>query len=399
MFVWDEDLGVSNQSVARYLAKGSGADSQIIRRFCKGTASPQDVVVARNFGTEGIKEASLFTLGHERADLAAVHRDDAASSRSPVSTTSSSTSIDACPGSAPGAYVPDAPDQRPRASAATTAPPSTGPIRPTTVRAITGYYLEQTPGRHGARPVRRPTGITGAQVNGLTNGQSYTFRVRAANVLGPGPYSAPTGAVTPGPSTPDAPTIGTATPDPAVNGQATITWSIPVGLQQRRLPRSSGYKVYAQHAPDAPIVRRRQQPGGHERDGHRARRTTPTYAFQVSARNAYGEGSPSALVERGADAAGQARDADRDVHRRARTRWTSRSRCRRAATSRRFTNFRAHVIETEHVHDAGGGGDRVPRRDADHVHAHGHRHRVVAELQHQGPGPERDRLGPRVRPR
>ncbi|MGZ8805189.1 MAG: PulJ/GspJ family protein, partial [Microbacterium sp.] len=63
MFVWDEDLGVSNQSVARYLAQGSGAESRIIRRFCKGNAAPQDTVVARNFGIAGIKEASLFTVG------------------------------------------------------------------------------------------------------------------------------------------------------------------------------------------------------------------------------------------------------------------------------------------------------------------------------------------------
>ena len=194
------------------------------------------------------------------------------------------------PGSAPGAFVPDAPTNvhaigsNNRATVYWTDPSGNG-------AAITGYYLEQTPGGTVLGPFATD-GITGAQVNGLTNGQSYTFRVRAANVLGPGPYSAPTGAVTPGPSTPDAPVIGTATPDPAVNGQATITWTIPSGYNNGGAA-IVGYRVSAQHAPDAPIVVDVSNPAALSATVTGLADNT-TYAFRISALNAYGEGSPSA---------------------------------------------------------------------------------------------------------
>lgn len=290
MFVWDEDLGVSNQSVARYLAKGSGSDSKIIRRFCKGTASSQDVTVAGHFGTTGIQEASLFTLDDD-----GLTTPKCTSTECFIKITGEyefQLKVDRrVPGSAPGAYVPDAPTNvhalgsNNRATVYWTDPSDNG-------AAITGYYLEQMPGGAMLGPFATD-GITGAQVNGLTNGQSYTFRVRAANVLGPGPYSVPTGAVTPGPSTPDAPTIGTATPDPAVNGQATVSWTIPSGYNNGGAA-IVGYKVYAQHAPDAPVVVDVSNPATMSTTITGLADNT-TYGFRVSARNSYGEGSPSAL--------------------------------------------------------------------------------------------------------
>jgi hypothetical protein len=289
MFVWDEDLGVSNQRVARYLAKGSGSDSQIIRRFCKGTASSQDVVVARNFGLEGIQEASLFTLGDNGLTSPQCTATDCYIQIS--GEYNFRLKVDRrVPGSAPGAFVPDAPTNvhaigsNNRATVYWTDPSDNG-------AAITGYYLEQTPGGAVLGPFATD-GITGAQVNGLTNSQSYTFRVRAVNVLGPGPYSAPTGAVTPGPSTPDAPVIGTATPDPAVNGKAAVTWTIPAGYNNGG-SAIVGYKVYAQHAPDAPIVVDVSDPAALSSTVTGLADNT-TYGLRVSARNAYGESSPSA---------------------------------------------------------------------------------------------------------
>ncbi|WP_375479875.1 fibronectin type III domain-containing protein [uncultured Jatrophihabitans sp.] len=57
---------------------------------------------------------------------------------------------------------------------------------------ITGYTVRSTPGGVTATGAGSP--IT---VSGLTNGVAYTFTVTAANRVGPGPASAPSGSVTP----------------------------------------------------------------------------------------------------------------------------------------------------------------------------------------------------------
>ncbi len=59
---------------------------------------------------------------------------------------------------------------------------------------ITGYTVTSSPGNRTAT-VNGST--TTAIVTGLTNGTSYTFTVRATNVIGTGPASAPSNAVTP----------------------------------------------------------------------------------------------------------------------------------------------------------------------------------------------------------
>ncbi len=344
MFVWDEDLGVSNQTVARYLAKGAGEESQIVRRFCQGTSSSEDVVVARNFGTPGLREASLFTLGEN-----GLVTPQCSATKCWIRITGEySFQLDVdrrVPGAAPGAFTPDAPTNvhalggNNRATVYWTEPADNG-------APISSYYLEQTPGGTVLGPFFAPatTGIIGVQVDGLSNGQSYTFRVRAANVLGPGPYSEPSGPVTPGPSTPDAPTIGAAIPDSAVNGRATIAWSIPPGYNDGGSP-IVGYKVYAQHAPDAPIVLSVEDAGA---TGTLAAGLSDNtrYTFQVSARNAYGEGSPSAtsleaLTLPGApgtptaEFSGTSGSVDVTFTPPASGDFTS------------FTTFRAHILETD----------------------------------------------------
>lgn len=291
MFVWDEDLGVNNQSVARYIAKGSGADSEIIRRYCKGNADAEDTIVARRFGTSGsLLDARLFLLG---ADGKPTPQCDA---------TSCFIQIDGAyklrldvdrrvPGAAPGALVPDTPTNvhaiggNNRVTVYWTDPADNG-------APITGYYLEQMPGGTVLGPFST-TGTGGAQVNGLANGQSYTFRVRAANVLGPGPYSDPTGAVTPGPTTPDALTITAVAADPAMNGRATVSWSTPSGYNDGGAA-VVGYKVYAVHAPSEPVVLSVSDPSATTAQVTGLSDNTQ-YAFQVSARNTYGEGTSSAL--------------------------------------------------------------------------------------------------------
>jgi hypothetical protein len=66
---------------------------------------------------------------------------------------------------------------------------------------------------------------TNTTITGLANGTSYTFTVAAANVVGSGPASSPSNAVTPtGPTVPGAPTGVTAT---AGLNSATVSWTAP----------------------------------------------------------------------------------------------------------------------------------------------------------------------------
>ena len=83
---------------------------------------------------------------------------------------------------------------------------------------ITGYTVTGNPG--GSCSVGNVLSCT---VTGLTNGVTYTFTVKAINIVGTGPASAPSNAVTPA-TVPGAPTGVTAT---AGNAQATITWAAP----------------------------------------------------------------------------------------------------------------------------------------------------------------------------
>ncbi|CAN5451747.1 hypothetical protein BH11PSE11_BH11PSE11_02650 [soil metagenome] len=90
--------------------------------------------------------------------------------------------------------------------------------------AITGYTVTSNP----AGGVDSNAGGTGLShvVTGLVNGTSYTFTVKATNIIGTGAASAASNSVTPTAvlSVPGAPIIGTAT---GGNAQATVTFSAP----------------------------------------------------------------------------------------------------------------------------------------------------------------------------
>ncbi len=83
---------------------------------------------------------------------------------------------------------------------------------------ITGYTATSSPGSITATGVGSPI-----KVNGLTNGQAYSFTVTATNANGTGPPSKASNIVTPS-TVPGAPTIGTAT---AGNAQATVSFTAP----------------------------------------------------------------------------------------------------------------------------------------------------------------------------
>jgi hypothetical protein len=86
---------------------------------------------------------------------------------------------------------------------------------------ITGYSVTATPG--GATQTATNTALT---FTGLTNGTSYTFKVRATNAVGMGAESAASNAVTPmaPANVPDPPANVVAV---AGNGSASVTWTAP----------------------------------------------------------------------------------------------------------------------------------------------------------------------------
>jgi predicted RNA-binding protein with TRAM domain len=104
-----------------------------------------------------------------------------------------------------------------QAQVAWTAPDSDGDS------PITGYTVTPYAGSTAQRPVHAAASATSATVTGLTNGQSYTFKVTATNDVGDGPGSQPSGAVTP-----EATIFDFATPPVVDSGDTT---SVELGVK------------------------------------------------------------------------------------------------------------------------------------------------------------------------
>ncbi|MCA1702431.1 MAG: fibronectin type III domain-containing protein [Actinobacteria bacterium] len=89
--------------------------------------------------------------------------------------------------------------------------------------AITGYDVAVVNPTTGAELRVVSTIGSGTEIDGLTNGTQYAFKVRAINSQGTGPYSTTSGSVAPA-GRPFPPGSVEATPG---NGQATVTWTPP----------------------------------------------------------------------------------------------------------------------------------------------------------------------------
>ena len=69
-FRWDKDLGDNGQTVVRYLARGTGTGSQVVRRICRGSAAPVETVLASHFGEDGqVAQAATYLTDPDDTDL------------------------------------------------------------------------------------------------------------------------------------------------------------------------------------------------------------------------------------------------------------------------------------------------------------------------------------------
>jgi Ca2+-binding RTX toxin-like protein len=133
-----------------------------------------------------------------------------------------------------------------------------------------------------------PSTDTTARINGLTNGTTYTFQVRANGLTKSSPFSAESNAVTPQAQVPGAPTIGTAT---AAVGGANITWTAPASNGGATITR---YNVDVLNSANTVIATRQvTAPAG-------STLVSPlpagqTVRLRVSATNSVGTGPVSAL--------------------------------------------------------------------------------------------------------
>ena len=167
-----------------------------------------------------------------------------------------------------------------QASVTFTAPASNGGSN------ITGYTVTATDSTTPANGGQTGTGTTSPiTVTGLTNGDSYTFKVTATNGVGTGAASAASNAVTPA-TAPGAPTIGAAT---AGQGQASVTFTAPASNGGSAI---TGYTVTATDS-TTPAN------GGQTGTGAASPITVTglhngdTYTFKVTATNAIGTGAAS----------------------------------------------------------------------------------------------------------
>ncbi|MGH3087528.1 MAG: fibronectin type III domain-containing protein, partial [Rubrobacteraceae bacterium] len=148
-----------------------------------------------------------------------------------------------------------------------------------------GYTITCSPAcPEGTTGLSLSSGQPGTTIRGLQNGTSYTFRVAAKNLVGTGPASAPSAAIT-AVAAPGAPTNVQAT---AGSGSATLTWTAP----PNNGAEISSYRITCDPACGS---------GGSPVAGNPAPTTTAmtglangtSYTFQVRATNSAGEGQPS----------------------------------------------------------------------------------------------------------
>ncbi len=204
----------------------------------------------------------------------------------------------------PGDWSVESSSVTPYSAAVAPSPPSQITAVPAGGSATVGW----TPGEDGGSPVTgseiqvrtgttvvRTATVTGTAtsttVTGLTNGKAYTFVVRSINAVGAGAWSLPSPSVTPT-TVPGAPKIGNPARGPAGGAlTATAAWAAPASTGGSPV---TAYRVVALRLSNGIVVARNELTVPAAARSATFTLTAGTYAFQVGARNAVGEGALSA---------------------------------------------------------------------------------------------------------
>lgn len=199
--------------------------------------------------------------------------------------TASASSTAVTPATVPGApTMNSASAGNGRATVTYSAPASNGGS------VITSYIITSSP---GSISTTTPNATTTAVVTGLTNGQAYTFTVKAINAIGTGSASGVSSSVTPssGATAPNAPTALTASG--VTSSSVGLSWTAPASdggsaitnyLVQYKLSASSTYSTFAHSASTATTTT------------VTGLASSSLYNFQVSAVNAIGTSTASTVL-------------------------------------------------------------------------------------------------------
>jgi titin len=153
---------------------------------------------------------------------------------------------------------------------------------------ITNYTVEFTPS--GGSPQTRTATQSPLSITGLVNGTTYSFRVRANNVIGNGEYSSSASATVAG--TPGAPTslAGVAN----APNQIALSWTAPADTGGLAI---TGYRITRNGSVTLDVSGTTATVG--------ALQAGTSYSFTVAAQNSLGYGTPSAAINVTAAAAPQ----------------------------------------------------------------------------------------------
>jgi predicted RNA-binding protein with TRAM domain len=180
-----------------------------ITRSTGTTASPLVITGLTNGTSYGVRIRAVNSLGAGAAGVAAAEV-------IPSTVPNAPTNVSGTPNGVTSSTV------------SWTAPANTGSPRPDGGSAITGYKVEYALSPYSSYTVfSADTGNanTSIPVTGLTNGESYKFRVTAKNINGFGDASVPSGVVVTN-IVPGAPTIGTMTLS-TTNTTDSLAWTAP----------------------------------------------------------------------------------------------------------------------------------------------------------------------------
>lgn len=281
-----------------WVAVGVGSDLQLVRRQCSGETLVSEDVLARHVGIDGTpitstihgpnplsptdfcpvqdlgggnylaNSCTIVIEGSFKYDLVVTRR-----------VSDRTGGVNVLPPPAP--TITGASGRNTYLTVAWTPPPLASGQPP-----ISGYrvfvYTDPNGSPVGSAEVDGQS--TSADIDGLANGTPYWVRVQAQNSAQWGELTAPFGAITPNPTTPDAGSVVSVEP---LNGQVSVAWTAPLNNGGLAITE---WHIYAKPSSGAEVGPAVITPGGSTTGVITGLTNGTTYTIVVAAVNGLGEG-------------------------------------------------------------------------------------------------------------